>query len=424
MRSGERPVWYQITDFLGGVVAGFWGTLTEMAPYLLFGFFVAGVLSVVVRPETVERHLGGRGIWSIVKAAAFGVPLPLCSCGVIPVSASLRRHGASRGATTAFLLSTPQTGVDSIMVTLSLLGPVFAVFRPIAALVTGIFGGSLVSLAEGNGDTSEPAPKCTDACCASEAPRNRLAHVLTYGFVTLPGDLAKPLLVGLVLAGVIWAAVPRDIASAVGTGVVGMLVMMVVGVPLYVCATASVPIAAALIAKGVSPGAALVFLMTGPATNAATITVIWKLMGRRNAVLYLAAVVLSAFGCGALLNFIYEATQIPPSAPPMWMLPRPVGIASAIVLMAVLGYALFGKRVVSEAEGTTEAPGVLEVKINGMTCSHCVQTVKRALSECKGVRSVEVELEGGRALVDGEGLDPEELRRAVESVGYEARLQA
>lgn len=415
-------MWDEIVRFPGSVMAGFWDTLSEMAPYLLFGFFVAGLLSVVVRPQTVERHLGGRGIWSILKAAAFGVPLPLCSCGVIPVSASLRRHGASRGATTAFLLSTPQTGVDSIMVTLSLLGPVFAVFRPIAALLTGIFGGSLVSLAEGNGAAGGPPPKCTDACCASDARRNRLGQILTYGFVTLPRDIGKPLLLGLVLAGVIAAAVPESAASAVGTGIVGMLVMMAVGVPLYVCATASVPIAAALIAKGVSPGAALVFLMTGPATNAAAITVIWKLMGRRTAVLYLAAVVLSAFGCGALLNFIYRATQIAPSAPPMWMLPRPVGIAGAIALLAVLAYALFGKRLAREAEEAEEAPEMMELKIKGMTCSHCVQTVKRALSECKGVRSVEVQLEGGRALVDGEGVNSEELRRAVQSVGYEAQL--
>ena len=297
-------MWDEAVRFLGAMAAATWETLGEMAPYLLFGFFVAGVLSVVIRPETVERHLGGRGFWSLIKASAFGVPLPLCSCGVIPVSASLRRHGASRGATTAFLLSTPQTGVDSILVTLSLLGPVFAVFRPVAALVTGIFGGALVSLTERGEEAGQPPPKCTDECCAPQGPRNRLAHVFRYGFVTLPRDIGKPLVVGVVLAGVITAAVPKDIASAVGTGIVGMAVMMVVGVPLYVCATASVPIAAALIAKGVSPGAALVFLMTGPATNAATITVIWKVMGRKTAALYLVAVVLSAFGSGALLDVL------------------------------------------------------------------------------------------------------------------------
>ena len=133
-------------EILTKVIYEFWGTFSDMAPYLLFGFFIAGLLSVFVSPEKVERHLGGNGIWPVLKASVFGVPLPLCSCGVIPVATSLRRHGASRGATTAFLLSTPQTGVDSIMVTFSLLGPVFAIFRPLAAFVTGTVGGVLVNI--------------------------------------------------------------------------------------------------------------------------------------------------------------------------------------------------------------------------------------------------------------------------------------
>ena len=135
-------------DWILTFVAASWAVFGAMAPYLLLGFVVAGLLSVVISPEFVERHLGGRGIWPVIKASAFGVPLPLCSCGVIPVAASLRRHGASKGATTAFLISTPQTGVDSIMVTFSLLGPVYAVFRPVVALISGVFGGAVVTASE------------------------------------------------------------------------------------------------------------------------------------------------------------------------------------------------------------------------------------------------------------------------------------
>ncbi len=149
-----------------------WETLVEMSPFLLFGFLVAGILYVFIRPELVERHLGGRGILQVVKASLLGVPLPLCSCGVIPVSASLRRHGAGRGATTSFLISTPQTGVDSIMVTLSLLGPVFAIFRPLFAFVSGIFGGAVVNAFDREEErrASSPAPASSAGFASSPAP--------------------------------------------------------------------------------------------------------------------------------------------------------------------------------------------------------------------------------------------------------------
>jgi len=415
-------MWADICKFAVEILAGFWENLAEMAPYLLFGFLMAGVLSVLVPPSIVERHLGGRGIWPVVKASAFGVPLPLCSCGVIPVSASLRRHGASRGATTAFLLSTPQTGVDSIMVTLSLLGPVFAIFRPLAALATGVFGGSLVTLLGRNGEATDPAPAgCEEACCAGDGSQSKLAGIFSYGFVALPRDIGKALLLGLVLAGLIAAAVPKDVAGAVGTGILGMLVMMVVGVPLYVCATASVPIAAALVAKGVSPGAALVFLMTGPATNAATIMIVWKVMGRRTAGVYLGAVAFSALACGILLDFIYKSTGASAAAHLHTMLPLSVKIACAIVLLSVLGVAIFWRpKGRAESHEAPKEEEMVELTVKGMTCSHCVQAVTRALSECVGVVSADVDLKTSRALVRGRNLDTAALRRAVEELGYAA----
>ena len=146
-------------DFAKTILVDFWATVGEMSPYLLFGFFVAGVLSILISQSFVERHLGGRGLWPLLKASLFGVPLPLCSCGVIPVSMSLHKHGASKGSTVSFLLSTPQTGADSIFVTLSLLGPLFAIFRPLAAFVTGIVGGALVNIFSRDAEGKKAVPQ-------------------------------------------------------------------------------------------------------------------------------------------------------------------------------------------------------------------------------------------------------------------------
>ncbi|NQT89060.1 SO_0444 family Cu/Zn efflux transporter [bacterium] len=405
------------------VLEGMWGTLLAMSPYLLFGFLVAGVLSVFVSPSLVERHLGGHGLWPITKASAFGVPLPLCSCGVIPVAASLRRHGASRGATTSFLLSTPQTGADSILVTLSLLGPIYAIFRPLAALVTGIVGGLAVSVLTRNGEEQGAPPEaCTDDCCSGDAPANPLLRALNYGFVTLPRDIGKSLLVGLAVAGVIAAAVPSDFASTYGTGLTGMLAMMVIGIPLYVCATASVPIAAALMLKGVSPGAALVFLMTGPATNAASIATVWHVMGRRTAIIYLATVVGAAFGFGLLLDLVGTVVTVAAVPHVHEAGASVVQIAFAVVLVGVLANAFRYKPHGHAGEAHPGDDDMITLSVQGMSCSHCVANVTRALQEAPGVTSVDVDLDSAMATIGGD-VDAETLRVAVDALGFHASVK-
>lgn len=333
-----------MVDFIKLIITDFWDTIAEMSPYLLFGFFVAGLLSVLVSQQLVERHLGGRGLLPLLKASVFGIPLPLCSCGVIPVSMSLHKHGASKGSTIAFLLSTPQTGVDSIFVTLSLLGPVFAVYRPVAALITGLLGGSFVDAFEKTQKAQQhPVEKCTDECCSNEK-KSRIARGMKYGFLTLPRDIGKAMLLGLVIAAFISALVPDGyFAEKLGTGIFAMIVMMFLGIPVYVCATASVPVAAALILKGLTPGAALVFLMTGPATNAASFLTIWKTLGRATAIIYLATVAGCALLGGILLDFLATSVDINIATHPHWMLPTFLKYVSALVLLAVLGYAFFSK---------------------------------------------------------------------------------
>ncbi len=328
-------------DVAKRIAVDFWVVFAEMSPYLLFGFFVAGLLSMLVSRRMVERHLGGTGALPLFKAAIFGIPLPLCSCGVIPVSMSLHRQGASKGATVSFLLSTPQTGVDSILVTYSLLGPVFAIFRPLVALVTGVVGGLLVNLFGSQAADPADAPAAGDSL---DKPtwRQKLVEGMDYAFVTLPRDIGKPLLIGLVIAGVISALVPDDFfMKYLGRGVFSMLVMMAVGIPIYVCASASVPVAAALLGAGLSPGAVLVFLMTGPATNAAGLATIWNALGRRTALLYLATVAGCALGAGLLLDALVHNTQIKVMTHVHQMIPPLAQNLAAFALLALLSYGFY-----------------------------------------------------------------------------------
>lgn len=412
-----------------------WLVLGQMAPYLLLGFLVAGVLSVCVSPAWVERRLGRRGVGPVFAASLFGVPLPLCSCGVIPVAASIRRHGASRAATTAFLLSTPQTGVDSIAVTYALLGPVFAIFRPLAALITGVIGGSMVELF---GDPRDADPvrdsastACEEACCQGRHDRSIPVRVLTYGFVTLPRDIGAALLVGILIAGSLAALVPQDALHAyVGGGILSILIMMAVGVPIYVCATASVPIAAGFMHMGASPGAALAFLIAGPATNAATLTTVWKVMGRRTTIIYAGTVALSAVACGLVLDWLIPVvgTAVPRLGEHAHAAGEGTWFANlaAIVLLLVLAYSYISKNRHGKMKAKDERQAAdggpreerLELQVSGMTCSHCADSVKRSLGECRGVREVDVDLGRGRVVVTGEDLRLEPLAAAVTALGY------
>ena len=330
---------------LKDALVDFWFILGEMSPYLLFGFFVAGVLSVSISQRTVERHLGGRGIWPLLKASVFGIPLPLCSCGVIPVSMSLHKHGASKGATISFLISTPQTGVDSIFVTLSLLGPVFAVFRPFAALFTGIVGGSLVNVFCPNPEYRAQDSSGVDEQSSDNSKTGRLIRGANYGFVSLPADIGKAMLIGLIVAAGVSVLVPEGFfAEKLGTGIFAMVVMMFLGIPVYVCATASVPVAAALIMKGLTPGAAIVFLMTGPATNAASLVTIWKQMGMGAAIVYLTTVAGCALLSGIVLDYLALGADFNIVVSSARMLPAAVKNVSAVALLLLLGFAFFSSK--------------------------------------------------------------------------------
>ena len=288
-------------ELLLNILKEIWLVTVAMAPYLLFGFLIAGVLSVLISQDYVRRHLGGSGWKQSVKAALFGVPMPICSCGVIPLAASLRKHGASRSATASFLASTPQTGVDSLMITYALLGWVYAVFRAVVAFISGILCGITVG-AVSSKEEDEP-PKCTDECCQ---PKNIhiIKRMLSYGFISLPRDIARAMVLGIIISGIISGLIPENYfaESMGGDSVAAMFLMLAIGIPLYVCSSGSVPIALAFIKAGISPGAALIFLITGPATNAATLTTLWKIIGRKQLVIFLTTLALCALAAGFLMN--------------------------------------------------------------------------------------------------------------------------
>jgi uncharacterized membrane protein YraQ (UPF0718 family) len=306
--------------FLDNVFAQAWSLLLESSVYILFGLLVSGLLHMFLNPSSVARHFSKGRFRSVLKASLLGIPIPLCSCGVLPAAVALRKQGANRGATTAFLISTPESGIDSIAITYALLDPVMTVARPVAAFVTAAAAGiteNLISYRKGENQV-EPDLSCpVDGCCDSPdcPPEEHLHHHtftekimagFRFAFTEVWADMAGWFLIGLILAGLITAAIPEDLMTRyLGGGLPAMLLMLAVGIPLYICATASTPIAAALILKGISPGAALVFLMAGPATNITSLTVLVGILGKRATAIYLGTIALSAVLFGLAVDQVY-----------------------------------------------------------------------------------------------------------------------
>lgn len=439
----STEIFSSVPDLLFGILISSWEVFVEAAPYLIFGFAVAGILNVLVPDQKIVDYLGASAgkIRSVINASLAGLPLPLCSCGVIPAAMSIRKRGANRGATLSFLISTPETGVDSIAVTYALLDPLMAVFRPLAALVTAVLAGLADNLLIGEEPeksgskkpeksgkkveilaastivgVSAACSKCNSPSCNCGTPEvpekevnpalntmpSKTTHLelktgsgegikplilsptmyvpesktsscgcdhcgqekngplpdkrikksikeeflqgLKYSFIELPGEISKWMLIGILLAGIISYAVPEAlIQDYLGGGLGSMMVMLFVGIPLYICATASTPLAASLVAKGMSPGTAFVFLLAGPATNAATITMVARFLGKRSAALYVGVISMCALGAGILLDWLYlklgiNATATLGSAEEL--LPESIKIGFAVLLLPLMLYGI------------------------------------------------------------------------------------
>ena len=340
-------------DLVFEILRESWHLLQGAAIYVIFGILVAGMLRIFLSPGTVARHLGQGKFSSVFKASLLGIPIPLCSCGVLPAAASLRKQGANKGATTAFLISTPESGVDSVALTYALLDPVMTVARPIAAFAGATAAGlSENFLTKGEEEIqAEPDLSCpVDGCCDGREcpPEDHSSHHsfsekvragLAYALNDLWNDIAVWFLLGIVLAGLITALVPADLLTRyLGGGLPSMLIMLAAGIPLYICATASTPIAAALILKGVSPGAALVFLLVGPATNITSLTVLLGILGKRATAIYLTVISLSAVIFGLVLDQVYTILGISARAiagQATEVIPPWVQVGSALVILAL-----------------------------------------------------------------------------------------
>ena len=284
---------------MGEVLRHAWTVLGEMAPWVLGGFAVAGLLSLWLNARVVRDHFGGGRFGAILKAVALGVPLPVCSCGVIPLGASLRKHGAGKGPTAAFLMSTPQTGVDSIAVTYGMMGGLFALFRPLAALASGVLCGVAVEALDGDPPASAASP---DPEIEPES-RPWWARALRNGFIVLPRSVGGALVLGAFVSAVVMATVPENyIAERIASPLAQMALTLAFGIPMYICSTAAVPFALGLLAAGLSPGAAMAFLIGGPGVSASTLLAVGRLMGWRTMGVYAGVLALCAIAFGLLVE--------------------------------------------------------------------------------------------------------------------------
>ena len=375
------------------------GVTAQMSPYLLLGFLIAGILHVYVPGRFYTKYLSSGNRLSVLYAALLGVPLPLCSCGVIPTAIGLKNERASNGAVASFLIATPQTGIDSILATFSVLGLGFALMRPAAALITGVCGGLIVN-------RLVPGRQYDDTPCAvaSAQTGNRLFRVFRYACFDMIQDIGARLLIGLIIAALI-------------------KVILVVAVPMYICSTGSIPVAAALIMKGMSPGAAMVMLMAGPAVNMASILVIRKSMGGRFTAVYISTIVVFSILFGLLVNTLGIGSDLADASEMAChhtlgsnML-SPWRIICSVILILLIIFAL-SMKLFDKFRKQPAAAGTVVYKVEGMHCNHCKASVENSVLKVKGVQSALANLGAGTLTVTGTAKESE-IRRAVEQAGFE-----
>ncbi len=425
--------------------------LNEMSPFLLLGFLLAGLMHAFIPARYYKRFLSRRSMKSVINAALLGIPLPLCSCGVIPTAMSLRKEGASKGATTSFLIATPQTGVDSIIATYSLMGLPFAIVRPLTALVTSLFGGALANLTDKKEEESTthsllqstyrvPGGYSTRVSVGlqayGQAPSDKecrkvlnitgkLLEALRYAYVEMMQDIGKWLVLGLVLAALITIFVPNDLFTVFQQNTwASMLLVLVIALPMYVCATGSIPVAVALMLKGLTPGAALVFLMAGPASNFASMLVVRKAMGWTALFTYLLSIVLGAVAFGFLIDWLQfhgivdfmarlsesHACCTAPSSLFQWL-------CTALLCLLLLNALVVTKLINKHNTTTMENANTAVYRIEGMSCNHCRATAEKALLSVPGVESATVSLDTKLAHVTGTA-SPDALAAAISAVGF------
>ncbi len=415
-------------EVLMGVLKSVWFLLLEMSPYLLFGFFIAGILNLIIPKDKIYTHLSGNKLSSIIKASLWGVPLPLCSCGVIPVAAYLRKEGAGKSSTVSFLSSTPTTGVDSILATYSLLGPLFAIIRPVAAFFAGIMSGSLIGILEKkhNKDKIKFTKRNSCIICNSEDSHShnfleKIKYIFQYGFIELIDDAGKWILIGVIAGGIIGFLIPGDfIEQYLSNPLLAYPIMLLISIPMYICATGSIPIAAALIIKGMSPGAGLIFLIAGPATNTATLAFVSGKLGKRILFIYLFSIIITALLFGLIVDHIWKFSgeDMNLITGGMKMLPIWLKTFSAILLSVLIIRTInknFLNKFIKKNKEIIEMKG--NYKVSDMTCQHCVNTIKNALKPIQGIERVNISLNDKLVQIDGK-YDEKAVITAIQKAGY------
>jgi len=352
-----------------------WRLLNEMSPYLLFGFLIAGFLKILIPREKIYYHLSAPDFSAVLKSALFGIPLPLCSCGVIPVATHIKKEGASDGATVSFLISTPTTGVDSILA------------KEVKNFICNV---------------------CEEEGVHTHSPGEKMRVILKYGFSELIEDIGKWIVIGVLAGGIIATFVPGGIILRVfGKPFYSYSLMLIIGIPMYVCATGSIPIAASLISKGMLPGAGLVFLFTGPATNSATLAFVLGKMGRKNFLVYLASIIFWSVIFGLIIDYIWKfsGTEIinfqRGKFLPLWL----KTLSSIILLFLIVRTIKFREKKVN----------MKEFEVVDMKCDHCVKTIEDAFKK-EGINA-EVNLKSKKVYVPDE-IEDEKVEKIIEKIGY------
>ncbi len=407
-----------------GFIDALWSTIVALAPSLLFGLLLAGLLHVFVKKERVLSHLGKPGFKSSAKAALVGVPLPLCSCGVLPAALGLRRDGASMGAVTSFLISTPQTGVDSIAVTWSILGWPIALAKVIAAFVAGLLGGTIADRVGNGSENQGTRPTCTEVETGSLPGR-----IWNYSFNGLFRDIYGWLAFGIIVSALITTFLePGQLSEfTILEGPLGLLAALAIGIPLYVCSVASVPIAAGLIYAGFPVGSALVFLMAGPATNAATMGAVRKTLGTKVFLVYILTVIVISLAAGGILNSLNVAVSQPYHAGhAMNSITGLLSIAAGVLLVSGMAWFVFREflylRLKSSGKGNKHE--TLKFNVDGMNCSKCEMAVSTALNKLPGILTASASAGKGTvvlALDSGNKFDRVEAVRTIRELGYDVR---
>ncbi|MBQ3554675.1 MAG: permease [Bacteroidales bacterium] len=411
--------------------------INEMSPYLLLGFLLAGIMKAFIPDTLYKRYLSNSNFKSVLNSMLIGIPLPLCSCGVLPTAMGLYKQGASKGATTTFLIATPQTGIDSIIATFSLMGLPFTILRVFAAIITSVIGGIMVNIFDKEDRVIIDKDNGTTSHKERLSFKGKIVTTLKFAYIEMMQDIGKWLMIGLLVAGAITVFVPESFfALFADNTLLNILFVLLFAIPMYLCATGSIPIAVALMLKGLSPGTALVLLMAGPAINFASILILNKFLGKKTLIIYLTSIILGSITFALIVDnlfprewFTSHLNEIKECCTTSTTI---FNIVCTIVLLLLLINAFILKYFVKQKCSCTDQTCTCHKSINeesklyqkiiieGMKCNHCKANAERAIMSVKGVSKVTIDIVSGEAMIYG-NFNINEIISSIEGLGFKVK---